>query len=108
MEAYPKKYTIKTFIEFLSENNETIPLIERIEKLPPTLIHENIEYNLNIVKTYYVGDGSYFNYELNYYSNNSLEFLFTYKIFQEIEDSVHHLECELQNEKFISHKSNCQ
>lgn len=107
METYPKKYNKITFTEYLEKINTSTQLLERFERLPAMLIHNNIEYELNVIKTYYAGDGSYFNFELNYYSDDILEFLFTYKIFQDIEDSVNYLECELINENFISHETDC-
>jgi len=107
MEAYPNNYNKKTFIEYLKKNHSTSSVAERFEKLPVTVTHNDIEYRLNIVKTYYAGGGSFYNFELNYYSDESLEFLFTYKIFQDVEDSVRYLECELLNGNFISKETNC-
>lgn len=108
METYPKNYNTETFIEYLKDNHSETSLVERFKRLPATLIHNKIEHKLNIVKTYYIGDGSYYNFELNYYSDELLEFLFTYKIFQDVEDSIRHLECELQNGNFILHETDCQ
>ena len=101
MTAQPKNPDRETFIKHLNENNVSTELIERFRALPTTLTVGDSEYKLNVVMTYYSGGKTYYNYELNYYCKETLEFLLTYKIFSNIEISINYLECELLKRKLF-------
>ena len=96
MNAQPKNPDRKSFIEILEKNNVNQDTIDRFKALPETIVEGDSTYKLNVVMTYYSGGKSYYNYELNYYCVDTLEFLLTYKIFSNVEISINHLECELK------------
>ena len=101
MKVVQKDYSKETFIEFLRKNNISDNAVEKFVLLPENLTHRNIEYKLTIISTWYNTDNPYYNFELNYYSEELIEYLFNSKVFNDIELSINNLICELQNSKII-------
>lgn len=100
MGVYPKDYNKDSFIDFLNRNNVSDKIVEKFKELPEKLVHKGHEYKLNIQSTWYSGEKTHYNFELNYYSEELVEFLFSYKVFTDIEKSINYLLCELINAKF--------
>lgn len=101
MGVYPKSYNKDTFIEFLQKNNVSDTIVDKFKELPETLTRKGHEYKLNIVSTWYSIGNTFYNFELNYYSEELVEFLFSYKIFTDVEKSINYLLCELINAKYL-------
>ncbi|MFW6219899.1 MAG: hypothetical protein ACOC33_03585 [bacterium] len=88
MTAYPNTYNKKTFINFLENNNVSDIIINKFKNLPETLTKNDNEYTLSI-NTIWDDDGkTKYNFEINYYSEEKIEFLFPYKIFTDPEKSI--------------------
>ena len=102
MTTQPMNYNREGFIGFLKKSNESSDIIERFMNLPEKIIYKEHEYELNIRLTFYSGEGSYYSFELNYYADDILEFLLSYKVFQNIEQSIDRAECELLQRGYIS------
>ena len=101
MEVIPKEYSKDTFIEFLRDNKFSDNIIEKFKLLPEKLNKSHKEYKIYIASAYHKNDKSYYNFELNYYSEELVEYLFSYKIFSDVEKSINYLLCELINNKYI-------
>jgi hypothetical protein len=101
----PTKHTKEGFIRFLKENGITNGVLERIEVLPD-IIHLDSDYKLNIVTTLQNKGTSYYEFELNYYSEEFMEFLLPYTIKDNVEVSVNILECELLKRDLIEIEDN--
>jgi len=101
MGVYPKDYNKESFIEFLQKNNVSDKVVDKFKELPELIVHNGHEYKLNILSTWYSVGNTFYNFELNYYSQDLVEFLFNYKIFTDVEKSVNYLLCELINAKYI-------
>ena len=95
MGAMPKNYDRNSFIDFLRVNNVNSEIIERFMNLPESIGYKDATYVLSVTATYHNSGGSYYTFELNYYAEEVLEYLLSYKIFQDIEQSIDRIECEL-------------
>ena len=102
MEVTPRGYTKETFIGFLQKNNVSDTVIEKFMQLPEKLTRRHKEFKLYISSTWYECGNTYYNFELNYYSEELVEYLFTYKVFTDIEKSINFLLCELINNHYIA------
>lgn len=98
---YPRLYSKEDFIKFLVELNVNEKIIKKLEKLPETIIQNGHKYDLYINATWYNFGDKHFNYELNYYSKDLIEFLFNSKVFNDVELSINNLLCNLMNAKLI-------
>jgi hypothetical protein len=107
MGVYPKGYSKDDFITFLQKNNVSDKVIEKFNELPETITHKNSKYKLNISSTWYSGGQTHYSFELNYYSENLIEYRFTPKVFNDIERSINYLLCELINNGYIAKSKNC-
>ena len=108
MGVYPSQYSRENFINnFLRKNNVSEGIIGKFVDLPEKIIIDEVEYKLFINVIFCsVGDTSY-TFELNYYSEELVEFLFNSKVFNDIEVSINYLLCELINNGYITHDEDC-
>jgi hypothetical protein len=102
MNIFPKIYTKTEFLELLITNNINDNIIHKFNKLPEHIEINKSTYFIYINVTQYGVKNPTFNYELNYYSNDLIEFLFNSKVFSRIELSVNKLLCGLMNIKLIN------
>ncbi len=91
----PRKYSKKDFILFLQQNNINDKIINKFINLPDTLKRNGGDYNLYINVTWYNVGNPYHSYELNYYSDELIEFMFNSKVFNDIEVSINYIICEI-------------
>ena len=96
-----REYSKAKFNNFLSENNVMDYVICKFNELPEEIVKGNYVFNLYIESTWYDTDKKYYNFELNYYSEELVEFLFSSKIFTDVERSINFLLCELMNKGYI-------
>lgn len=83
--------------EFLSSVNIEENIINKIDEFPDFLNVDCDDYDLFInISPINIIDNQYY-YELNYYSYNNSEFLFTPKVFSDIEISIYTLFYYLNN-----------
>lgn len=101
MKIYPRLYSKEEFIKFLIDLNANEKIIKKFEKLPETIMHNGSKYDLYINATWYNFGDKHFNYELNYYSETLIEYLFNSKVFNNVELSINNLLCNLINAKLI-------
>lgn len=97
MEVYPKQYTREEFLKFLKKNNVDEEIINNFEKLPKIVKRNENEFELYINRTWYNIGNTHYSFELNYYSEELIEFLFNSKVFNDIEVSINFLLSELIN-----------
>ena len=103
----PKNYDRNGFIDFLRVNNVNTEIIERFINLPESIEYKDATYVLSVTATYHNSGSSHYTFELNYYAEEILEYLLSYKIFQDIEQSIIRIECELKERNFISTEVKC-
>lgn len=101
MNNLPTNYTKEELIDFLKESGIKNGAIKRIEDLPESLEFNQTKYNLNIIASWKDKGNTHYEFELNYYSPNAMEFLFKYKISNNIEDSLSFIEHELEKYNLI-------
>lgn len=85
------QYTKDNFIKFLKEigiNNENI---SKFNSLPKKIKKSGLTYDLFIQTIKYEKDDHYYEFELNYYSDNHIEYLFTNKVFKDVNLSINNL-----------------
>lgn len=97
MRVYPKKYSKEEFLIFLEKNNVNDEIISKFEKLPEFIEKNGNKYELYINSIWYNIDNTYYKFELNYYSDDIVEYLFSLKVFTDIELSINYLLSELIN-----------
>jgi len=108
MGIIPKEYNKETFIAFLHKNNISDNIIEKFELLPEKLTRRNKEFKIFLSSTRYENGNTYYNFELNYYSEDLVEFLFSSKIFTDLEKSINFLLCNLINNGYIVKPKICK
>lgn len=105
MGVYPSKYDSEKFLKFLEKNNVNDTVISKFKSLPITITCNDKEFHLDInVIWYSIGD-TFYNFELNYYSDEHIEYCFGSKVFDDIETSINYLFCEL---KYIESNGGCR
>lgn len=102
MNIFPNIYTKTEFLEQLTTNNINDNIIRKFNKLPEFIEINKNTYFIYINVTQYGTKNPTFNYELNYYSNDLIEFLFNSKVFNTVELSINNLLCDLMNMKQIN------
>jgi hypothetical protein len=100
MGIYPKKYNKEEFLIFLKENNVSDLIINKFVELPETVERSGCIFKLDINSTWY-SSGKTYKFELNYYSEELVEYLFSSKVFNDVEISINFLLCELINNHYI-------
>jgi len=106
MGVYPKKYDKEEFIKFLEKNNVNDKIIAKFVELPETIKRNGNLFELDINVTWYSIGNTFYNFEINYYSKELIEYLFGSKVFSDVEKSINYLLCELMNSKLID--GNCR
>lgn len=101
MRVYPRMYSKEEFIKFLIGNNINDKIISKFAKLPEIVVRNGNKYDLYINTTWYNFGNKHFNFELNYYSEEEIEYLFNSKVFNDVELSINNLLCDLMNAKLI-------
>jgi len=95
MGVYPKKFSKEEFLKFLEKNNVSDSIINKFLILPEIVKRSGDIFKLDINITWYNIGNTFYNFELNYYSEELVEYLFSSKVFNDIDISVKYLQCEL-------------
>jgi hypothetical protein len=101
-------YDKELFIEFLQKNHVKDSIINKFRELPEIVKKNNYIYKLNIVSTFYSSGNTWYNFELNYYSEDQIEYLFGCKIFTDVEESVNELICNLVESNYMLKPEICR
>jgi len=101
MGIYPKKYTKAEFIKFLEKNNVGDNIITKFVELPEVVERNGHKYEFYINSTWYNTGNTHYNFELNYYSEELIEYLFNSKVFSDVEISINNLMCDLMGSNCI-------
>lgn len=102
MNVYPRSYTKLEFLKFLEKGCVSEDIINKFLVLPEVVKRNGKKYDLYINSTWYSDGATYYNYELNYYSEELIEYLFNSKVFSDVEKSINFLMCELINNSYIT------
>jgi len=92
-----KIYTKNEFYLFLLDNRININIINKFQKLPEIIKVFGVKYSLYINVILLKKNNNQYSLELNYYSEDNIEFLFNYKIHDDIENAIDNLLYELKN-----------
>jgi hypothetical protein len=101
MGVFPIAYSKEGFIVFLQKNHVNETIIEKFKIIPENVKKNKHLYKLNILCTWYNTGDTYYNFELNYYSEDQIEYLFPFKVLTNVEDSINNLICDLIDGKYI-------
>ena len=101
MGVYPKKYNKEEFLKFLENSNVSDKIISKFIDLPETVERSGDLFNLDVNSIWYTIGNTFYNYEINYYSEELVEYLFNLKVFTDVELSINYLICELNNKNYI-------
>lgn len=105
IKIFPEEFSKEGFLEFLSKNSVNDKIITKFVKLPEKVIRSGDVFDLYINSTRYDTNDPHYEYELNYYSNENIEYLFSLKVFRDVEVSINNLTCELLNGNYIQKTS---
>ncbi len=101
MGVYPSKYNKGEFLKFLEKNNVNDNIIAKFVELPETIKRGTDKFEIDINVTWYSIGNTFYNFELNYYSKELIEYFFSSKVFSDVEASINYLLCELMNYNVI-------
>ena len=107
MSIYPKQYNREDFLNFLRKYSVPNNIISKFVDLPEAVLRNEEKFDLFINVTFYSAGNTHYNFELNYYSEELIEFLFNSKVFNDIEVSINYLLCELINNGYVNLDENC-
>lgn len=97
MTAYPKKYTKEEFIKFLLRINVNDSILDKFMELPETIKRNGDTYNLYINSIWYSDGNTHYEFEINYYSEELIEYFFSSKVFNDVELSINNMLCEIKS-----------
>ena len=98
MKIYPTTYTKQEFIKFLEKINASNNIINKFKELPETIKRADGNIFSLYINSLWHSDGkTFYEFELNYYSEQLIEYLFGSKVFKDVEHSINYILCELKN-----------
>jgi len=98
MAIHPKTYTKVEFIKFLKKNNVNDNIINKFAELPETVKRpDGNVFSLYISSYWHSEEKTFYEFEINYYSFELIEYLFGSKVFKDVEHSINYMLCELKN-----------
>jgi len=106
MGVYPSGYSKERFIEFLQKNHVNETIIEKFKIIPESVKKNSYIYKLNIICTFFSVCETFYNFEMNYYSEDQIEYLFSFKVFCNVEDSINNIILDLIDSKYIKKPEN--
>ena len=99
--TYPKRYTKHEFIKYLEKHKVGENIATDFKSLPEEIVRSGDTFRLDINSTWYPENETHYDFEMNYYSEDTVEYLFNSKIFTNIISSINYLLCELINNNYI-------
>lgn len=97
MSAHLKTYNKEEFLHFLQKNNVNENIINKFLELPEIYKRNGNTFDLSINSIWHSEGKTYYEFELNYYSESLIEYLFGSKVFTDVEHSINNLLCEIKN-----------
>ncbi len=98
MVIHPTIYTKEEFIKFLKKNNTDNNIINKFKELPEIIERMDGKiFYIYIHSLWHDVKKPYYEFELNYYSEELIEYLFSSKVFKDVEHSINYMICELKN-----------
>ena len=97
-----KQYKRKEFIKFMNKYGVEEETISKFVDVPEKIIENEYEFNLIITSRWYNIGKTYYEFELNYYSPELMEYMFSLKVYRDIEISVNHLVNELKKKSYLN------
>lgn len=98
---YPKRFDKSEFLAYLKKNKVAEKTINDFEELPESIIRSGDTFKLDVTLTWYPDAETHYEFEINYYSEDTIEYLFNSKVFGNVEYSINYLLCELINNNYI-------
>jgi hypothetical protein len=100
MTLFQKTYTKEEFIRFLERNNVNDKIISKFEKLPEAIKRSNSQFEIYIVAIWNSEGKTHYDFEINYYSEDLIEYLFSSKVFKDVELSINNVKCLIENSNY--------
>jgi hypothetical protein len=97
MAAYLKTYTKEEFLQFLEKINVNENIINKFLELPETYKRNGNIFDLYITSIWHSEGKTFYEFEINYYSESLIEYLFGSKVFTDVEHSINNMLCEIKN-----------
>lgn len=94
------------FLKYLKRIRANDKIINEFTKLPEVIKRNGDKFKLQVVHTFISIIPTGYDFEMNYYSEDLVEYLFNCKIFNDVELSINYLICELINNNYIKGKKN--
>jgi hypothetical protein len=91
MGVFPSNYLKTDFQQFLINYKVSSEVIDNFNKFPEELIYNNSIFELRIIVTWFSIGYGFYNFELNYYSDDLTGYLIKYEIFDRAELSIDYL-----------------
>lgn len=96
-----RNYKRDEFINFMKKCGVGNEIISDFIGIPETIIKDGDKYHLIIISRWYDTGKTHYEFELNYYSSKLMEYLFSLKIYKDVEISVIHLIKELKKMGYL-------
>jgi len=98
---YPKRYNKKEFLNYLKKNKVGEKIIDDFNSLPESITRSGDMFKLDITLTWYPENETHYDFEMNYYCEDTIEYMFNSKIFHNIVYCINYIMCELINNNYI-------
>jgi hypothetical protein len=100
---YPKRYDKNEFLKYLKKYKVSDKIINDFISLPESVVRSGDTFKLDITLTWYPEAETHYNFEMNYYSEDTIEYLFNSKVFGNVEFCINYLLCELINGNYLKY-----
>jgi hypothetical protein len=98
---YPKRYNKEEFLDYLKKNKVSKKITNDFDSLPESITRSGDTFKLDITLTWYPEAETRYEFEINYYSEDTIEYLFNSKVFGNIQFCINYLMCELINGNYL-------
>ena len=104
MGVYSNENNKKGFLKYLKKIRANDKIITKFEELPEVVKRNGDEFELQVTHTFITTSPTGYDFEMNYYSEDLVEYLFNSKVFRDVELSINYLLCELINNNYLKEK----
>ena len=95
MGVYRGENNKDSFLKYLKKIRANDKIITKFAELPEVVHRNGDTFSLQVTHTFISVSPTGYNFEMNYYSDDLVEYLFNYKVFRDVDVSINYLLCEL-------------
>lgn len=104
MGVYSNQNNKNGFLKYLKKIRTNDKIINKFTELPEVVKRNGNEFKLQVIHSFISKTPTGYDFEMNYYSEDLVEYLFNCKVFSDVKLSINYLICELTDNNYIKEK----